>query len=169
MHPETPATEPATPDHGQADSEPASGFSGLFILFAVLVIGAAAVAGAVKSGKLNRYFSVPKPAAQAQAAQAAQTGQAIDVIHAALAIPPAPLKPNTFVVTSISLAQPSFAIINGQSRTVGDPVAAPGVTGWKVMRIVDGTVLLQNGPTVASLPLSLPGIKALDDQLHPLN
>ena len=73
------------------------------------------------------------------------------------------------MVTSISLGEPSFAIINGRSLIVGDPVAAPGVTGWKVSRIVDGAVLLQNGSTFTSLPLSLPGIKPLDDQLHPLN
>ena len=192
MHPEsyaeTPVNQPGSdasrpPDHGQADSEPAFGLSWMFILFAVLVIGAAAVAGSVRSGKLNlnQYFSVPKPAAQAhpvQAAQVARPGEpahtaqastASKAIRGALVIPPAPLKPNTFVVTSISLGEPSFAIINGRSLIVGDPVAAPGVTGWKVSRIVDGAVLLQNGSTFTSLPLSLPGIKPLDDQLHPLN
>ena len=83
--------------------------------------------------------------------------------------PVAPLNPGAFVVTSISIGQPSFAIINGTSRVEGDPVEAPGVTGWKVRQIVDGAVVLQNGSTVASVPLSTPGIKPLDDALHPLN
>jgi hypothetical protein len=81
---------------------------------------------------------------------------------------PAP-KAGTFVVTAISLGQPSFAIVNGKSRIEGDPVEAPGVTGWKVKQIVDGAVYLQNGATVTSIPLSLPGIKPLDDKLQPLN
>jgi hypothetical protein len=105
---------------------------------------------------LNHFFNVPKPAAQAQAQ-----------VHAAA--PVAPLKAGAFVVTSISLGQPSIAIINGTSHAEGDPIEAPGVTGWKVMRIGDGTVWVQNGSTVAALPLTLPGIKPLDDELHPLN
>jgi len=142
----------------QTDSEPASGLSAKFIIFAIVVVGAAGLAGSLKSGKLtlNRFFNVPKVIAQAKAL-------------ALPAAPVAPLKPGAFVVTSISLGQPSFAIINGESRTEGDPVEAPGVTGWKVKQIVDGAVWLQNGSTVASLPLTLPGIKPLDDQLHPLN
>ena len=134
-----------------------------FILFAVLVIGVAAIAGAVQSGMLNKFFNAPKPAAQVVAAIAAHAAPIARVL------PAAPLKPGAFVVTSISLAQPSFAIINGQSRMVGDTVTAPGLTGWKVKRIVDGAVVLENGSTLATLPLSIPGIKPLDDQLHPLN
>jgi hypothetical protein len=80
-----------------------------------------------------------------------------------------PLNTSALVVTSISLGQPSFAIINGVSRTVGDSVDAPGVTGWKIKAITEGTVLLQNGTSVASLTLSDPGLKPLNDDLHPLN
>jgi hypothetical protein len=145
----------------ERDPEPASWLSAKFIIFAILVIGAAAVAGSLKSGKLTLpgYFHANKATAQARPSAA----------PAASAAPVAPLKPGAFVVTSISLGQPSFAIINGQSRIEGDPVEAPGVTGWKVKRIVDGAVWLQNGTTLAPLPLSMPGIKPLDDELHPLN
>lgn len=142
--------------------EPASGLSAGFIIFAVLLIGAAAVAGSLKSGKLNlnKFFNVP-PTAVAQGVRSA--------IAIPVAIPVAALKQDTFVVSSISLGQTGFAIINGQSRVEGDPVDAPGVTGWKVKRIGDGMVWLQNGSTLTSIPLSTPGIKPLDDQLHPLN
>jgi len=168
MATETPIREPApnaaaVSYSAQMDPEPASGVSAGFIIFAVVLIGAAGIAGSVNSGKLNlnKYLSLSKPPAQVAAPAA--------VPVAAPAAPVAPLKPDAFVVTSISLGQPSIAIINGTSRIEGDPIEAPGVTGWKVKRIVDGAVWLQNGATVASLPLTLPGIKALDDNLHPLN
>lgn len=151
--------------YGEPD-EPAAGLSPVFILFAVFLVGAAAVAGSVKSGKLNlnRFFNVPQSGAQANPAPIAAPRAA-----AKPAAPAPPLKPDTFVVTSISIGQPSFAIINGTSRVEGDPVEAPGATGWKVKRITDGEVLLQNGSTITTIPLSAPGIKPLDDQLHPLN
>jgi len=150
----------ASADDGQ--SEPSAGRSFAFIVFAVLLIGVAAVAGMLQSGKLNlnQYFNVPKAGATAIAAV---------VTHVASAAPVAPLKPNAFVVTSISLGQPSYAIINGQSRTEGDALTAPGVTGWKVRQIADGVVSVQNGSTVTALGISTPGIKPLNDELHPLN
>ena len=152
------------------ESDPAAPvFTAGFVIFAILVIAAAAVGGAIQSGRLplSRFFNTPKATVQA----AAQTIVA-HVAHAAptpAAAPVPPLKPDTFVITSISVGQPSFAIINGVSRVEGDAVEAPGVTGWKVRLIVDGAVVLQNGSTLTSLPLTTPGIKPLDDQLHPLN
>jgi hypothetical protein len=147
----------------QVEPEPAPVFSAGFVIFAVLVIGAGAYLGCLKSGKvpLPKFLTAPNAVARPAA-------------HAVLSVPPAappvaPLNPASFVVTSISLGQPSYAIINGTSHAVGDAVEAPGVTGWKVARIVDGTVWLQNGATFAALPLSTPGIKPLDDTLHPLN
>jgi hypothetical protein len=135
-----------------------------FVIFAILVISMATFAGLLKSGRisLNRYFSTSTAAVQAPA-------HATAAIHAATPPPvPAPAA-GTFVVTSISIGQPSFAIINGTSRVAGDPVEAPGATGWTVKQIVDGAVILQNGSTLTTIPLSTPGIKPLDDDLHPLN
>jgi len=135
-------------------------FSPGFIVFAILLIVAAAVAGCLQSGKLslNQYFNVPKPVVVAQAAP-----------HPAAPIAVPPPKAGAFLITSISLGASSFAIINGKSRVQGDPVEAPGVTGWKVNQIVEGGVRLQNGATIVLVPVSEPGLKPLDDQLHPLN
>jgi hypothetical protein len=152
-------------------------FSVKFVVFAIFVIGAAAVGGAVQSGRIsldrlppNPFFNAPKAvAAPAQAPVAAAAAPAPHVAPAATPAPVPPLKPDTFVVTSISIGAPSFAIINGTSRVEGDPVEAPGVTGWRVRQIVDGAVVLQNRSTLATLPLSTPGFKPLDDELHPLN
>jgi hypothetical protein len=147
---------PSYPAANQSLPEPDSSWlSARFVIFSILVIGAAVIGGSLKSGRLNLDATI-KAAPQTKA-------------PAAPVAPVAPLKPDAFVVTSISLGQPSFAIINGKSRTVGDPVEAPGATGWKVKQIIDGAVWLQNGAALASLPLSTPGIKPLDDQLHPLN
>ena len=181
--------------------EPARCFSPGFIVFAVVVIGVAAIAGSIKSGKinLNWFFNVPKVASQAAgahvfantrgtaatpgmtAAASGMTATASAPTAAAHAAPGAPgvhgtptgavppLKPGAFIVTSISLSPPAFAIINGRSRIVGDPVEAPGVIGWKVARVMDGAVILQNGGSFATLPLTAPGLKPLDDELKPLN
>jgi len=150
-----------------------------FIIFTIVVIAAAIFAASVKSGRvsLDHFFNAPKPGAQAPAA-----GHSASVAPAATPAPPvtnavqavaalvAPsLPPDTFVVSSISIGQPSFAIINGVSRVEGDPVEAPGVTGWKVRQITEDAVLLQNGSTVTPVPLSAPGIQPLDDSLKPLN
>ena len=138
--------------------EPEPMFSTKFIIVAVLVIGAAVVAGVFESGKLNLQQFMPSKGAVLQTLP-------VTVQLAAVPLP----KPGTFTVTAISLGQTGFAIINGKSRLVGDALEVPGVTGWKVKQILDGAVLIQNGPTVASLPLTLPGMKPLNDQLHPLN
>jgi len=136
--------------------EPAPIFSIGFILFAILAIGGAGLGGALQSGKLT-------------------LGQFSHAAHAAVsAVAPAPAKvppppAGTFVVTSILLGQPSIAIINGKSQAEGAAVDAPGVTGWKVSRILDGVVWMKNGVTLAPIPLTLPGIKPLDDSLRPLN
>jgi hypothetical protein len=178
--------------------EPARCFSPGFIVFAVVVIGVAAMAGSIKSGKinLNWFFNVPKVASQAAgapvlgntrgtaatpgmtAAASAPTAAASGTAHSAPGAPGVhgtptgavpPLKPGAFIVTSISLSPPAFAIINGRSRIVGDTVEAPGVIGWKVARVMDGAVILQNGGSFATLPLTAPGLKPLDDELKPLN
>lgn len=145
-------------------------FPAKFVIFAVLVIGAAATAGSLQSGRisLNRFFNVPA-SAPAAPHPAFHTAPATATAPASTAAPVPTLKPDTFVVTSISIGQPSIAIINGTSHIQGDPLQAPGVTGWKVGQIVDGAVILENGATVATIPLSAPAIKPLDDTLHPLN
>ncbi|MGA3169935.1 MAG: hypothetical protein ABSE62_02880 [Chthoniobacteraceae bacterium] len=167
MDVQTPAKQPVQPApvivpySPPVEPEPRSGFSALFIIFAVLVIGGAGIAGAIQSGKIsvNGLFKAAKTAAPSIAA-------ALPSFHMAPVMPP---KPGTFTVTSISLGQPSYAIINGQSRTVGDPAPAPGVFGWKVGRIEDGRVWLQNGATWFAVPLTEPGLKPLDDTLNPVN
>jgi hypothetical protein len=142
--------------------DPEAFLSAKFVIFAIIVISAAAVGGSVQSGRisLNRFFPA-KAAVQAPAASAVPAAPGAPAAHAApaaVAVPVAALNPDAVVVTSIST-----------SRVVGDAVEAPGVTGWKVKQIVDGAVLLQNGATVTSVPLSTPGIKPLDDTLHSLN
>jgi len=143
------------------EPEPRSVFSVPFIIFAVFVIGGAGIAGAIQSGKIstNRLFKAAKAAAPSIAS-------ALPALHTAPVMPP---KAGTFTVTSISLGQPSYAIINGQSHAVGDPVQAPGVSGWKVGRIDDDRVWLQNGSTWSAVPLTEPGLNPLNDTLHPLN
>jgi len=160
MDTETPTKEPASPSFPlRQEPEVARGRSPIIPVVAFLIVGATSLTGAYKSGRLNRFFHNAKPSAQLLPAAP----------HAAPTAPVPPLKPGAFVVTSISLGRPSIAIINGISHMEGDPLKAPGVTGWKVKRIVDGGIWLQNGAAVASIPLTLPGLKPLDDQLHPLN
>ena len=128
-----------------------------FVIFTLFIIGAAAIGGAYQSGKLSMFFNHPNPVALAKAPVAAPP------------LPAPALKPGVFVVTTISVGQPSIAIINGKTRGEGDPVEAPGVTGWRIKQIVDGAVWLQNGSTFASVPLATPTLKPLDDTLKPLN
>ena len=138
--------------------------SAKFMLFTVVVMTAAVALGLHVRLPFIHFGKTAMPVAQAQGPAA---GPVAATAATAAAIPP--LNPAAFVVTSISLGQPSFAIINSASYTVGDSVAAPGVTGWKVKTIMDGTVLLQNGAAFTTLQLTTPGIKPLDDDLHPLN
>jgi hypothetical protein len=151
----------------EPDEAPDRFFSAKFVIFTILVIGGATAGGLVQSGKISLHQILPiqKAPVQASAPKAAPSAPRA----APTAVPVPPLKPDTFIVTSISIGQPSFAIINGISRVEGDPVQAPGVTGWKVSRVLENAVLLQNGSAFASLPLSTPGLKPLDDALHPLN
>ncbi len=176
------------------ETDPPQGFfSAKFVIIAILAAGALTFAGLIQTGKISLHRSSTTPKASAPPTALAWVTNSLSTTKAALAansarvseeIPPAnsnrttkpvppapvaPLKPDTFTVTSISIGQPSIAIINGISRAEGDPVEAPGVTGWRVRQILDDTVILQNGPTQTTLPISTPGIKPLDDQLHPLN
>lgn len=154
-------TKPAQPAYTEMnrDGEERRSPAG-FAILATVLIAVAAVGGAVKSGKisLNGLFGKAKSG----------TPEFVSVQSTQVAHPQA-LQPGTFVVTSISLTEPSFAIINGISRAVGAPLEAPGVTGWKVARIMDGSVVVQNGATYTTLPLTTPEMKALDDNLKPLN
>jgi hypothetical protein len=139
--------------------------SGKFVAFAIFVISIAAGAGLVQSGRISvaKYIDTRKVAAVAPFVAA--------IIPKSAQVPAVPAPPaGTFTVTSISIGDPSFAIINGVSRSVGDPVDTNGVTGWKVKQIGDEVVVLQNGTTVTSVPLTIPdGLKPLDDSLHPVN
>jgi hypothetical protein len=182
-----PAAAPVCPPYSDpVEIRPEPFLSMRFVIFAVLVIALAIAAALLKTGKgsLNDFFSAPKPVPQSTpAAPQPKAKPAMTVVQAkSPAIPAAihsvavaspkpaePPKPGTFVVTSISLSQPSFAIINGKARFVGDNVEVPGATGWKVSQIADGFVYLQNGTTFTTLPLNTPSIKPLDDQLKPLN
>ena len=161
-------------------------FTVRFIAFTFFAFLFAVAGGLAASGRLSLlHLTLIPPAAPHIAAQAvipqsapasaanpARHWTAPAIIKAIMAAPPAPapvLQPGTFTVTSIALGQPSIAIINGTSHVEGDPLEAPGVTGWKIRQILEEAVIVQNGSTLASLPLSTPGLKPLDDQLHPLN
>ncbi|HEX4083745.1 MAG TPA: hypothetical protein VHY22_02450 [Chthoniobacteraceae bacterium] len=123
-----------------------------FVLLAVVLIACAAVAGLLHSGKISLDKILGRKPAVAHAAST-----------------PAPLKAGAFVVTSISVGRPSYAIINGVSHAEGDTLSAPGATGWRVRRIDDAVVWVQNGMTVTSIPLTTMALKPLNDTLHPLN
>jgi hypothetical protein len=144
--------------------EPAPFLSAKFMLFTVVVMTVAVALGLHGKLPFIHFSKTSTPGEQASGPVAAIAAM---VSRPAPSAPP--LNTSALVVTSISLGQPSFAIINGVSRTVGDSVDAPGVTGWKIKAITEGTVLLQNGTSVASLTLSDPGLKPLNDDLHPLN
>ena len=149
----------------------------------MVVLGGATLAGAYQGGLISFAKAKPPVAATVATASArpvtgipakpaatAHVPTVAEKIAAAVpAKPIAPPKEGTFVVSSISLGQPSIAIINGQSRVQGDPVEAAGVTGWTVSQITEDAVVLRNGVTLASIPLATPGIKPLNDELHPLN
>jgi hypothetical protein len=158
------------------DNEPEAFLSARFVVFTVFVMSAAVFGGLLQSGKLSthRTVAVAKPAivpGVPQVAAAKPTIPTAAAHHVALP-PPAsapPPKPDAFVVTTISLGQPSIAIINGVSHAEGDILNAPGAKGWRVRKIMDGAVILQNGTTLATIPGSFPSLKPLDDQLHPLN
>ncbi len=133
------------------------------------VTNSLSAAKAASAANSARVADDAPAAGRLASAKAAPIRKMEPVAKAAPAAPVPPLNPKAFTVTSISIGQPSIAIINGVSRVAGDPVEAPGVTGWKVRQILDDAVILQNGATQATLPLSTPGINPLNDQLHPLN
>lgn len=146
--------------------EPAPFFSAKFVIFTVVVMTAAVALGLHGAILFSHFRKTGAAAAQAPGPMAA----IVALVKPAPSAPPVPpLNTAAFVVTSISLGQPSFAIINGASRTVGDSVDGPGAVGWKIKAIMEGTVLLQNGTSFATLTLTDPGLKPLNDDLHPLN
>jgi hypothetical protein len=161
----TPVANPAPKSYISYPPEPIPDpepfLSAKFVIFSVLVIGGAALGGLVQSGKI----SLKKDAVN----QVVAVARTVAVKPAPAPAPVPTPKPDAFVVTSISLGQPSFAIINGVSHVEGDSLEAPGVSGWKVHQIVDGAVILQNGATTATIPETTPGLKPLNDDLHPLN
>jgi hypothetical protein len=147
--------------------EPAPFFSAKFMLFTVVVMTVAVALGLHGGISFIHFGKSGAPTAQAPGAMAAIAALVSKPAPAAPPVPP--LNTAALAVTSISMGEPSFAIINGVSRTVGDSVDAPGAPGWKIKAITEGTVLLQNGTSVATLQLSDPGLKPLNDDLHPLN
>lgn len=169
-----------------------------FAFLTVVVLLISATLGALRSGRitLDRFMSAPKtaalvkemiqtapnnfPIAPATAAKAMPASAAARVVPQAAApravaqakAPEAPaetIPQGAAVVTSIGLAEPRFAIINGVARSVGDDVPLPGATGWRVARIADGAVTLQKGRSYAVVEVTTPGVKPLDDSLKPLN
>jgi len=155
-----PSQDSAPADASQEETTPI--YSLRFIIVSILILAVAGIGGLLQTGRLT-------VAQLTGAAQAAATPS--PAAHAVpAAAPPAPTpKPGTFVLSSISLGHPSYAIINGVARTEGAPVTAPGVTGWKLSRIMEGGILLMSGTTVFPIRLTVPDIRPLDDNLHPLN
>jgi hypothetical protein len=173
--------------------EPEAFFSAKFVVFCVIVIGIAALAGAVQAGLIPVQSYLAKlpgvnssglsfapssatPAPISPVAPAAAVSPAAVAAKAAPSplIPATPPPPksfpaSTFVVSSISIGNPSFAIINGVSRLKGDLVETDTVKGWTVRQIVENAVVLQNGEALETIPLSAPELKPLDDTLKPLN
>jgi hypothetical protein len=175
--------------------EPVTFLSAKLVAFAVVVFAAATVAGLVRSGRLEISGFGVKPAAVVSAGApvsadattpvaanpvAAQkpvmvTQKPVSFVANAAVQPVKPVAPSptlpagTFTVSSISVGNPSFAIINGTAKVAGDAVEANGVTGWSVRQITESTVVLQNGSGVAELPLTSPGLNPLNDKLNPLN
>lgn len=181
----------------EPDPEPKPFITVNFVAFTVAVITVAALAGLVQSGRipLDRFTGGHKavaqiapaaPAAPAAAASPAATahpsaspaGPATAPAQAATAAvvakpspPPLPtaFPPDTFVVSSISIGQPSFAIINGISRVKNELVETDKVKGWTVRQINGDSVVLQNDGVLETVPLNTPKFNALDDTLKPLN
>jgi hypothetical protein len=141
-------------------------FSIRYVLFVICVMTVAVVLGL--HGKIPFINSGPdhKPGTP-EFVSATMAAFHAAPSQAATPIPPPP--PGTFIVTSLSAGPSGFAIINGHSYGVGDAVADPGASGWTIREIEDGDVILQNGATVTAIPLTDPGLKPLDDTLHPLN
>lgn len=185
----TPAPAPAAvPPPAQFRSYPRDEYvepptSPKFLILAIIAVVATILAAVIQSA-INRHNQPATPAAHAAArvhpvapAHAATSASPahsvtpaglITPVRLIAAIPVPTPKPGVFTVTTISLAEPRFAIVNGVSRFEGDFLEAHGVTNWKLTRIADGAILIQNGPTSTWLPLSAPRIRPLNDKLNPL-
>jgi hypothetical protein len=155
-----------------------------FVIFSVVVIGAAGLGGAVQSGRisLDRFFNAPQTIGSGSLSFAPSAPGAHAAPKAPVLPPPPPsapapsvpaapksFPPKTFVVSSISIGNPSFAIINGVSYTKDKEVQSDTVKGWIVRQITENSVILQNGDTAETVPLNSPDLKPLDDTLQPLN
>jgi hypothetical protein len=174
----------------EADPVPEPIFSARFLVFAFIVISLAAIGGLVRSGRItvNQVLhlpasstatvsfapssAVPAPAAAAVHAAPASVVQPRPAAPVAAAVPiaaPKSFPPDTFVVTSIAIGSPSYAIINGFSYEIGQTVNSDTAKGWFIRQITGNSVVLQNGDSVETVPLSTPKLKPLDDTLQPLN
>jgi hypothetical protein len=172
----------------EPEPEPEALFSAKFVVFCIFVIGAGALAGGIQSGQIpvQRYLHLPvssgstvslapSSATPAPAAHAAPAAVAVPAkvapaaLIAATPAPPISFPAKTFVVSSISIGNPSIAIINGISRVKGDLVETDSVKGWTVRQIRENAVVLQNAATLETIPLSTPELNPLDDTLKPLN
>jgi hypothetical protein len=175
----------------EPDPEPEPFFSARYLVFAFIVISLAAIGGSIQSGRitLNQVLHLP-PSAQVTVSFAPSTAAPAPVASAVHAAPgtvakvrpaaapvgaatpiPAPksFPPDTFVVTSIAYGNPSYAIINGFSYENGQEVKNDSVKGWIIRQITENSVILQNGDSLETVPLSTPKLKPLDDTLQPLN
>jgi len=118
------------------------------------------------------------PSAAAPAPPTVHAGPAVAVpvrpataqVAAATSVPvPKSFPPDTFVVTSISLGNPSYAIINGFSYETDEEVNSNTAKGWFIRQITENSVILQNGDSIETVPLSTPKLQPLNDTLQPLN
>jgi len=160
VQPPAPGTELVSPSFSAPQRKSAG--SGLrFLAFGVIVIGASIVGGLYQTGNLALPWL--------NLHTTASGNHFTSVAPSAPSAPVPPLKTESYVVTSISIGQPSIAIINGKSRAEGDPLDETEAKGWIIKRITEDAVLVQNGSATATLPLSSPDLKPLDDTLHPLN
>ena len=68
--------------------------------------------------------------------------------NATTAVPVADVRADQFTVTSISVDAPALAVINGQTRAVGERILVSGAAGAQdfvtVKRITDGMVILDH-------------------------
>jgi hypothetical protein len=175
----------------EPDPEPEPFFSVRFILFCAVVFNLAVLGGSIQSGRIrvDRYLHLKEPptsttvsfapsvaaaspvapVAHASPSASGAPGSLAKPVNAALALIAPTFPPDTFVVSSISIGNPSFAIINGVSRFKDSLVETDTVKGWTVRTITENSVVLQNGRTLKTIPLSAPKLKPLDDTLQPLN
>jgi hypothetical protein len=138
-------------------------YAGIAIAAAIL-IPLAGVALKQKLAWALSHFDKPKPEpiVQASPATALPSPQPVK-------IPLPPIRPGTFKVTSILLADQRLAVINGKELSEGDPVPVSGQPGWKIAQIRDDSVVLDYYGNLVGVGLTIldsPG--PLNDQLQPL-